>query len=951
MHTPPRTRSLPRPTILCLTLAWALLPAGLAHAQLANWDRDRLVEGLRKRGMSDLLIHMAQTEKFEDPTDAQRIQVEQLRIRAADRSFTPEQQRQASEQAIAALRKLIADPALAEHPKRPMWQTDLAELTFLTHFRLHNEAADFYEFGVPTDAQRELFHKSAVEALVQLSIAERHLFKLRGELPRRADYQAKFVDTGLFERLMDEYDQNRTRYFGAFAAHYVATLPDGAPYYKELGKNPDLPRQGASPGEERKRLRALALDRLSGFIETSNTKVSDAVRRSARILQARLLGASGKAAQGIAILEELTRERTGDFEEFEALLALARLFSADGKPARAATTLTNLAGHEIARSSVLYQLLLTDARHRMLSDDAKADSAKIAQSYAPYEELLKEHPELTAFVNERWGHQVRKQPDRSKLPGMVLLGAADLSLSEGRNAVLEAQSIAETDAKKADALVAGALPKLKEAESIFQLLAGRSTDPATVRAKAMFNQGAAIYFQDTSDLATLLRANEVWRTLADRHPEQPEALTAATEAMGMLRALLAGNPQSQKDVLPAFEALFQVLQNRFPESPVTDDNRTFYVYELLIPRGRFQEAIDTLRKVPQGHPTYFDAQRGVLEGEMELYKAKRLESNQLPPQTELAKLARELRSAADSIIDANRTDPPASAIVASAAARLVAAQLAADRKDAAGAVRALDGFDELVRGDPDLLRQGLEFRIKSLATLGKAQEADTQATKMIESFPDAAYVVIDNVLRDLVREVDYLREEAKVLTLESDRKEMETRARDLALTGERLAKRLLAWAEQQKLADDELLVYRLILVKSMSLTGKASEAIAIIEPIAAKLPDDAAVIYNHAETLFYAAREDADPARKNQRQLAASAIYRRLIDELDPQQNVEARANRAMLEIWWQSWLRALQLSDERNRGADAIPDRIASLRQIDANLGGTILRVQFERLFRKHKK
>ena len=87
------------------------------------------------------------------------------------------------------------------------------------------------------------------------------------------------------------------------------------------------------------------------------------------------------------------------------------------------------------------------------------------------------------------------------------------------------------------------------------------------------------------------------------------------------------------------------------------------------------------------------------------------------------------------------------------------------------------------------------------------------------------------------------------------------------------------------------------------------------------------------------------------RQLAASAIYRRLIDELDPQQNVEARANRAMLEIWWQSWLRALQLSDERNRGADAIPDRIASLRQIDANLGGTILRVQFERLFRKHKK
>jgi hypothetical protein len=116
-------------------------------------------------------------------------------------------------------------------------------------------------------------------------------------------------------------------------------------------------------------------------------------------------------------------------------------------------------------------------------------------------------------------------------------------------------------------------------------------------------------------------------------------------------------------------------------------------------------------------------------------------------------------------------------------------------------------------------------------------------------------------------------------------------------------------------------------------------------------PDDAAVIYHHAETLFYAAREDRDPARKNQRQLAAAAIYRRLIDELDPQQNVEVRSNRAMKEIWWQSWLRALQLSDERNRGADAIPDRIASLRQLDANLGGTILRVQFERLARKHKK
>ena len=67
--------------LACIAMLGVQTPAS---AQMSKWDKDRLIEGLRKRGMAELLIHLSQTEKFDDPTDAARIQVEQLRIQATD---------------------------------------------------------------------------------------------------------------------------------------------------------------------------------------------------------------------------------------------------------------------------------------------------------------------------------------------------------------------------------------------------------------------------------------------------------------------------------------------------------------------------------------------------------------------------------------------------------------------------------------------------------------------------------------------------------------------------------------------------------------------------------------------------------------------------------------------------------------------------------------------------
>ena len=97
-------------------------------------------------------------------------------------------------------------------------------------------------------------------------------------------------------RLFDEFADRRTRYVLGLAAYYTALLPDDHPYYHNLGNSKVMPIQGATPAEEKSRLLALAVDRLSRL--ANHRDLNPEVRRRCQGLAGRAMLAAGDPRPG-----------------------------------------------------------------------------------------------------------------------------------------------------------------------------------------------------------------------------------------------------------------------------------------------------------------------------------------------------------------------------------------------------------------------------------------------------------------------------------------------------------------------------------------------------------------------------------------------------------------------------------------------------------------------------
>ena len=136
------------------------------------------------------------------------------------------------------MRKLIDDQN--NHEQRPLWQTDLAEMLLLEKLAgLHQNAAEFCEFGVPTEDQKRAFSAVAAEAVELLTDAELRFFQLQNELPRESDHEAKRVATGLWDRMMNQYYGTRPRpTCSAGPRTSPASSTTTSPITKTWGKTP-----------------------------------------------------------------------------------------------------------------------------------------------------------------------------------------------------------------------------------------------------------------------------------------------------------------------------------------------------------------------------------------------------------------------------------------------------------------------------------------------------------------------------------------------------------------------------------------------------------------------------------------------------------------------------------------------------------------------------------------
>lgn len=791
-----------------------------AQAQLADYDKGQLIDALAAENMTELLQRLIETDPPDDPVEAQQIEIAQHRLRYTDATLGVDDRVAALERALAAMRELIA--AHADHELRPLWQTDLAAMLLETYLGgVHANADLFCEFGVPTAAQRDAFARAVAEAHALAADANLRFFTLRGELPRRADHVTRRVNTGLWERMIDDYYLKRTQFYLARAAYLASLLPEG---------------ETPAP---RDRLLAEALN----AIDNTAVKLKDdpGVADAVAALLGRIKLRRGDLAGADA---DLAQAANGDgVTQLVARLARVQLTARRSDAAAALAELKQVESLPLVRDNLTYRLLAADLEHRL-------QPAGSAASYEPYLRLLGDRAlgdraeGLRRYIYQRWADDAPAGAEET-LPPVVRMAMAQTLREQGQ---LARQA---NDEARAAALFDRSI-------RINRALAD-SDAPPQVKVAAAYNLGLAMYLR-AADTDAMIAAADVLTDAAERYPAQPAAEAAIRDAVAIARSLHAQSPRPA-GADAAYRRAADVLFARYATTPAADAERVYYAYSVLQPAGDYAAAVEFYRKVPQDSETFHDAQRELLF----VLERQALAGEPTP----------ELPALIERVLSRVSSDTSAPVRRAAAAAQLVRAQLAAKE----GRIdEALSILDEVERGhadDPDMLRLTLERRILLLAEANRAQPLAAAAEHMMAAFPDDAAAVIDSVLTRIDAQIETLRPVADNPTAAaSERDAARQRIDALAQTASALADLLVAWAQRQGFDEGQMVAYELIRVKVLLLAGDAARAVEIADQQRAKFPDDLSVLHYAGEAHYEAGDEPS--------LIRAAQTFDRIIGGLSP---------------------------------------------------------------------
>lgn len=941
-----RWRSFFRVGCLGLLVLAALGVPHAAFAQADRLDRNVLIDALAEEGMSELLLHMVETDPPDDPVVARQVEIAQHRIRYNDTNLPLADRHTALRDAIGATRQLIE--SFPDHMQRPIWQTNLAELRLTDELQtLHNQADLFNEFGVPTLDQRAVYQDAVVESLEATSSAEFRLFQLRGELAREEGMANELRNTGVFTRLFEDYGEQRTPFFLAQAAYHAALLPDAHDYYATLAQraNEAVPDQADTAERERARLLEQAIEALQPFVD--DELGGEGVRRLAMSLTGRAMIAQGRVDEGLTMLEEVVQANDSDRTALAAQLARAHALN-DGRDdvAAALDAIATLERHAMVTGNPLYRLLVTDAEHRIRMARVEGQSgdarrAALAAAYGPYTQLLNAEgtsDALERYIYRRWQRTIEDDADLAGRPAVVRLGIAQMARLEGQ------QRIQQADGEAPPA----AIEQLERAVRLCASLREEELDDA-VRAGAMYNQAVAQYWLAPRQVGNRITVARLMTDLADELPAQPQAGQAIRTAINLLQPLHRAQ-RGTDEVAQAYRRAGEVLFDKFPQTQAADDERLYYAFYVLQPAGELEAAAAMYDAVPFDHADYFEAQRERLFVMQTLHEQGDGDASTLAELTEAAeRLQREAESAE------RRGDRASTARRARAGARLVLADAAAKRGEIDEALTLLADFEQAFTGEADLVRQALNQRIMTLIESAQrvqqqaaeavqdarqrelSQEAEQlmaraveQAQQMMAEFPNDAANVIDQVLTRLETQInqkrraaeDAARREARQLRLAADQ---------MAAVASQLADTLMQWAEQQGFEADRMLAYRLIQARARRLADEPGEAVQLLEPMMERFSNDASLINEYAEALY--ARGDEASLRQ------AAQQYDKLIQGL----------RSPYPEAWWNAWMRRLQINDQLGQAVGDIPLRVRQLKRTDPELGGSPYRETLQALHDKH--
>ncbi len=607
-------------TILGLLLAGAM--ASPAMAQADKLDKIRFIEGLRKEGLGDLLKRYTQTEPSKDPVLLKQVMVNQLLLDYQDRmddSFKARDSGNLAEaekirveavaffnKAIDARRAMIKE--FYDHEERPLWQTDLVEMLLTEFLRaINNNAGEFYEFGVPSKEQKEIFEKYIPEAIEQISDADDRLFNLQGTLPRESDHVAKRVNTLVWQRMMEQYFKTRTPYFAALAAYYAALLPESDPFWKNVGKNPLIRKQKNNVKDERDRLlREETIERLEKFFSNKDDDYAE-LRRVANCLMGRAMIVRGNAKEGLVRIEQaMPSDIPGQtplpkgLNNLTAQLGKVKGLAADPKTTQQALNLTKeLLGdtpHPLVASNLSMRVLVTDAMHNLLLQQANALSgdAKIKaldDAYKPYIEIIgrqdlddAKRDMLRMFIYGRWESSIPENADLNTLPPIVVAAIGDMALLNGQRLDREAIALRATDPKGAEALRAQATVKFKRCIEVSAKLVDRKDLGAMAAGTAIYDAAVSFFLLNQSDPNNQLVAANLLLKMAQQYPEHPRAVDAMTYSISFLQELYRKpNHPPATDYL-YHQAFKTQISDRYKAIPNNDFHRLAYV-ELVLSGG------------------------------------------------------------------------------------------------------------------------------------------------------------------------------------------------------------------------------------------------------------------------------------------------------------------------------------------------------------------------------
>ncbi len=844
--------------------------------------------------------------------------------------------------AMAQRQELIKD--YYDNDQRPLWQTDLAQQQLIDDLQLnHDNANDFYEFGIPSIQQRDVFEMLVPQALAELSDADLRLSQEESDLPKQPDHVAKRVNTGLWER-MNQYFNLRVPYYLAHAAYYAALLPDSASCYHNLG-NAAIANQPPTPAQERAHLLALAIAKLDPIIKAPEDPYQ--VRRPAICLTARALIAGGNFDQAVALLDPLTKDGADDRTNLLARLAKAQALESNSNPA-SLEVLADTRHLPWIKQNLLFNLLVADATHRILlrrAQNAPANdrAAAVALAYQPYRELL-DDPDLGAkagplqdFIARRWESSISPGQDMSNLPGMMVAALGQVARSRGQN--LMDQAATQKDASEASRLRAQGKENLDRAVSLNAELLRRKDLTSSVKAQAMFNEAVAIYYLNPRESNRVIRCSRILTDLADQMPDQKLSEPAITNAVGLLHYLLGASPRSP-DVLTDYRRAVEVLMAKYPATKAAMDERLYYAAEVLAPEGELTRAVEILRIIPAGHPDYFPARCALLDCLERQYQQAKTAAQ---ASDDVGALAAALEAEANRIGGESQT-AQAGAMGEDAAAlrraagwsRLVLAEMAMERRQDPGQTLAiLQNFERDHANDPELIRRMLEKRIPALFKVDRIDDAYRDALRLMDTFPDNAPPVIDGLPRDTDQYMESLRLNTAQTSEAAPKSGLSDRAKALVGQELRMSRFMLDWGAKQRLTNDRMLPYQLLYAKSLRLSDRPREALDVLVPLLSANPDNAEVIFAAGEAWF------AQAGDKNLLE-KASPLYDRLISGIPAKNGIYP-------VMWWTAWVRRLQICDITKQGADQISLRIRQLRIKDANLGGDSTRPILEMLEKKY--